>query len=389
MPGFSTEDTFPIRPTGPNGFLFDGPEYRYTLVAPLLDAQEPLAVVQRTPLNRDGPSHLVTLKRVLAPPHGKRRQRALEELQLVTRLRHHAIASVYGLEEHQGELYLVMQHIEGLFLETFLETALLLGRTLSAPTCVTVVSSIAGALDAAWHYSEGQDRQPLRIVHRAVSPRSIRVEWSGRPWLTDFGVASSRLEGRLETSPYTLRADLAYAAPEIMRCEKPDGRADLYSLGLVLLELLSGQYPFDPPDETFSADESPRALRYSTRVRAERLTWASTGGLAERIQRFGPEDVERLARDIPEDLRRIVHKALRANPDERYQTGFALSEDLATWLHARGRRLYRKVGPELRGLARKRPAPERTGAFPAEKGFLLTPDEAAMAKGDTHWRRSP
>ncbi len=376
-----SSDFFPIRPTGPRGLLFEGREYRYTLVSPLLDAHDPLAVVRRTPLKGSGRSSLVLLKRVRAPPRSQRRQRTVEELRLLTRLTHPAIVPVHGLEEHQGELYVVMAWVPGFFLETFIETASLLGRTLSVPACVWLAATLAEALHAAWHHV-GEHGEPLRIVHRAVSPRSIRVDFTGRAWLTDFGVAFSRLEGRLETSPRVLRADLAYAAPELMRGEKPDGRADLYSLGMVLLEMLSGQYPLDPPDVALPVGPSPQAVRYNARMRAERSSWASVGELSERILGFGPADVERVARDVPGPLKRVLHRALQAHPEDRYPTGAHLREDLLAWLHGHRPRFGAShVGAELEALVRDRPAPDETGAFPAEKGCLPTPEEAPGPDG--------
>jgi hypothetical protein len=71
---------------------------------------------------------------------------------------------------------------------------------------------------------------------------------------------------------------------------------------MVLLEMLSGQYPLDSPDVRLPFRESPEAIRYNARVRAERPTWTSVGELADRILSFGPEDVERVARKVPEPL---------------------------------------------------------------------------------------
>lgn len=178
-----------------------------------------------------------------------------------------------------------------------------------------------------------------------------------------------------------LRADLSYAAPELMHGEKADGRADLYSLGLVLLEMLSGYYPLDPPDVALPVGPSPRATRYNARLRAERSAWASVGELAERILGFGPEDIERAAQGVPEPLKRVVHKALQAHPDDRYQTGRQMREELWACLHGEDQRFSTAhVGAELKALVRDRPAPEETGAFPAEKGLLPTPEEEATAQ---------
>ncbi len=295
----STNDNFPIHPTGPDGLLFEGPKYCYTFVAPLADAHDPMAIAQHTSLQGDlqeeGVPCLVIIKRVEMPPEEERRQRAVEEVRLAARLRHPGITRVYELVEHQGEPYVVMEHPPGLFLET----ALLLGRTLAPAHAVYIAAEVADALHYAWN-SQDEEGRLLHVVHRAVSPMSIRLEFSGRVKLTDFGVAYSRMVGRLDTPSEVLRAELAYAAPEVMRRQRPDGRADLYSLGMVLLEMLSGQYPLDSPDERLPFRESPEVIRYNARVRAERPTWTSVGELADRILNFGPEGVERVARKVPE-----------------------------------------------------------------------------------------
>ncbi|WPB80945.1 serine/threonine-protein kinase [Archangium violaceum] len=376
----SSSDSFPIRPTGPDGLLFEGPECRYTFVAPLADAHDPMAIARRTSLHGESVPCLVILKRVEMPPEDERRQRAVEEVQLATRLHHPGIAQVYELAEHQGEPYVVMEHSPGLFLATAMETALLLGRTFAPAHAVYIAAQVADALHYAWN-SQDEAGRPLHVVHRAVSPMSIRLESSGRVKLTDFGVAYSRMVGRLDTPSKVLRAELDYAAPEVMRHQEPDGRADLYSLGMVLLEMLSGQYPLDSPDERLPFRETPEANWYNARVRAERPTWTSVGELAERVLTFGPEDVERVARKVPEQLKGILHKALRAHPDDRYQTGGEMRDELCAWLSTQGKRFGRaRAAAELRALDREKPTPQETRAFPIERGVLPTPEEEATAE---------
>ncbi|WP_257458455.1 serine/threonine-protein kinase [Archangium lipolyticum] len=380
MKGPARNDSFPIQPMGPGGLLFEGPEYRYTFFAPLRDGHDPLAIAWRTSSRDESIPCLVILKRVEMPPGEERRQRAVEEVRLATRLRHPGIAQVYELVEHQGTPYVVMEHTPGLFLETAMETALLLRRTLAPAHAVYIAAQVADALHYAWN-SQDEDGRPLHVVHRAVSPMNIRLESNGRVKLTDFGVAYSLLAGRLNTPSKVLRAELAYAAPELMRCQKPDGRADLYSLGMVLLEMLSGQYPLDPPDVNPPAGESPEVARYDARMRAERPSWTSAGVLADRIQTFGPEDVERVARKVPEPLKRILHKALRAHPDDRYQSGGEMRDELCEWLRGQGKRFGRaRAAAELRALVREKPSPQETRAFPIERGVLPTPEEEATAE---------
>src|SRR6218665_2985241 len=108
---------------------------------------------------------------------------------------------------------------------------------------------------------------------------------------------------------------------------------------------------------------------------------ASVGELADRILHFGPEDVERVARDVPEPLKRILHKALRPHPDDRYQSGGELRAELCAWQRTQGRRFGRaQAAAELRALVRQKPSPQDTRAFPLERGVLLTPEEAETAR---------
>jgi eukaryotic-like serine/threonine-protein kinase len=246
----------------------------------------------------------------------------------------------------------------------------------------------ADALHYAWNI-QGEDGRPLHLVHRSVSPTSIRLEFSGRVTLTDFGVAYSRMVGRLETPSKVLRAELAYAAPEVMRRQKPDRRADLYSLGMVLLELLSGQYPLDPPNVNVPYSGSSEVSRYNAHVRSERPTWTSPGELANRILSFGPDDVERVACNVPEPLKCILHKTLHAHPDDRYQTGGEMRDELRAWLSTQGKWFGRsEAAVELGTLLRDKPPPQETCAFPIEKGVLPTPEEEATAEEEETKDRS-
>ncbi len=134
-----------------------------------------MAITRRTSLHGERIPCLVILKRVEMPPEDERRQRAVEEVQLATRLHHPGIAQVYELAEHQGEPYVVMEHTPGLFLATAMETALLLGRTLAPAHAVYIAAQVADALHYAWN-SQNDEGRPLQVVHRAVSPMSI---WAG------------------------------------------------------------------------------------------------------------------------------------------------------------------------------------------------------------------
>ncbi|MFL5355183.1 serine/threonine-protein kinase [Archangium sp.] len=370
----------PIRPQGPRNLLFQGADYRYEYVRPLIDN---MVLARRTALRGGEPPSDVLLRRVVLPPKLERRQRALEEVQLAAHLHHPHIAQVYGLEQYDGRPYVVTEFLPGCFLDTAIGTALERRHKLSPSLACYIAVALADALHYAWHCTDKKG-QPLHVVHRAVSPMTIRLGLEGQVKLTDFGVAWSELTGRTPTAPHVLRADVAYGAPELMRLQPPDGRADLYSLGMVLLEMLAGHYPLDPPDVAQLPPEDPAVARYNARVRPERLAWTSAGELANRIQRFGPEDVERAAPHVPGQLKRIVHKMLRSDPADRYQTGAELRADLLSYLQQAKPFGAPEAAAELAALVFKKKSPDETHVFPAEKGVVPTPEEDAMA-----WKNKP
>ncbi|MFY0524917.1 serine/threonine-protein kinase [Archangium gephyra] len=373
---------FPIRPQGPSPLLFQGAEYRYEYLRTLLEHQDysPTVLARREPLRGGEPASVVILRRVVMPPRPERRQRAVEEVQLAAHLDHPNIARVFGLEEHEGRPYVVTEYMAGCLLDTAMAAVLLEGRRLSPAFACYIAAEAADALHHAWN-RKGERGQPLHVVHRAVSPMTLRLGLQGQVKLTDFGVAWSEMTGRVRTAPRVLRADVAYAAPEVLRFQPPDGRADLYSLGMVLLEMLAGQYPLDPQDVNLPPGESPEVVRYNSTVKAERTTWASVGELADRILRFGPEDVERAAQGVPGQLKRIVHKALRARLEERYQSGAELREDLRTYLRLGKPFGAQEAAAELAPLVFNQKPAQDTRAFPTEKGVLPTPEEEAQGEG--------
>lgn len=371
--------SFP-RPRGASRLLFEGQEYRYEFIRTLVEHEdhEPLVIARRRPRQGEAP-HLVLIRRVVMPPGEERRLRAAEEVQLATRLHHPNISRVFTLEEYEGEPYVIMEHMSGCFLATAMDVALLQERRLSPAFACYIAAEVADALHYA-HHLEGEDGRPLRVVHRAVSPMSIRLGRSGEVKLGHFGAAYSEQPGRLRTPPLVLRADLTYAAPEVFLFEPLDGRADLFSLGVVLLEMLTGRYLLDLPDLPPVPGGPPGAAQYSAEVHAERRAWAPPGELAHHVLSLRPEEVERAAGDVPEPLKRVLHKALRREPAERYQTGGEMREELRSYL----RDLGRPFGPpeaaeELASLLEPGSLRE-IAALPIERGVLRASGKAATKK---------
>ncbi len=283
-----------------------------------------------------GPAGSVLIKRLSRPHSQAQAQRLAQEVQLAYRLDHPGIAKVYQLVLHGGRPHVVMEYVEGRSLETVLSVAALRQRPMTEPFVCHVISEVAEALHHA-HTREDETGRPLGIIHRDVSPESIRVGLRGEVKLMDFGVAYSLLPGREATTAGVLRGDIAYASPERMRLEPVDHRSDLFSLGLVMLELLTGRHLFDLEDVEQAAQEpGAGSAAAGAAVHCEEPSWVPLSQMAARIARFGPEDVERATRGLSEPLRAVVHRTLRREPSERYPSCLELRDALRAFLVVKG-----------------------------------------------------
>ena len=272
----------------------------------------------------------------LTEKYRRTRARLEEEVRLAQYLQHPRIARVHGLFEMEYGWCVAMENVEGLTLNTLLTVAQACGRYCSEAFILYVGAEVAAALDYA-HTRTDDAGVPLGIVNRDVNPARIRLDPHGQVKLTDFGVALSRLAGRLATSLPRPQGEVLYAAPEALLGEVVDARADLFSLGLTLLEFATGQHLYDPGhlriedvEARLSKEEREQALAASVASMvtelppfAEDAIWCAMA--------YRSEDVERAAEGLPVPLRDILHTLLRRNPAER----FATAAELETVMRAR------------------------------------------------------
>jgi eukaryotic-like serine/threonine-protein kinase len=318
--------------------LFSVDGTRYELVRKLGRRQSGELLLARR-RHAMGPAGCVVLKRLSRPVSEKQKQRLVQEVQLAYRLDHPGIAKVYQWVLHGGRPYVVMEYVEGHSLETVLSVAAMRQRPMSEAFVCHVASEIADALHYA-HTRTDERGRFLGIVHRDIQPENIRVGISGEVKLVDFGVAYSLLPGRDATTASVLRGDIAYASPERMRMEQVDHRSDLFSLGLVMLELLTGKHLFDLEDVEQAArtvDPGTEAVHVRDELRCEEPSWVPVAEMAARIERFGPADVERATQGLSEPLRAVVHRTLQREPSARYASGLELRDALRALLVVKGR----------------------------------------------------
>jgi serine/threonine-protein kinase len=223
----------------------------------------------------------------------------LDEARITAALSHPNIGQVFdlGVDDASGELYLAMEFIAGLDLASVMRQCARLGVRMPVPVACRIARDVSLGLHAAHTFADPSGRsQP--IIHRDVSPKNVMISWAGHVKLIDFGIARAR--GRLvRTQTGRVKGTLAYMAPEQVLEQPVDGRADLWAVGVILHELLTGT----------------------------RLVTGSAADLAAIIlERPVPPLPESL--DVSPALRAVVSKALARDPTARYENGRALGRAL-------------------------------------------------------------
>ncbi|NRD68265.1 serine/threonine protein kinase [Corallococcus exiguus] len=327
---------------------------------------------------RGGMGGPVVIKRLRNPSGFVERRRLVEEVELTFRLNHPGIAKVYHLKAYRGVPHVVMEYVEGRSLDTVLNLVAMRRKPMSPAFGAWVVSEVAEALHHA-HTLRDEWNRPLGIVHRDVSPRNLRLGVHGEVKLTNFTAAFSTLPGREITSRPLVKGDVAYASPEALRRESLDARSDLFSLGLVLLEVLTGTHPL-------AGDTAPPPPPDLPLVQAQGPTWMPLTEVAARMALVGPGEVELMARDVPEGLRAVVVRALRQAPADRFGTAAELASVLREWLREHAPAYGRQSAAEEVAEAAREATGRRNQAELLEGGLHpeeLTAEEAAMASEAT------
>jgi serine/threonine-protein kinase len=175
----------------------------------------------------------------------------LDEARIAGLLRHPNVVSVLDVGEDREGPYLLMEYVEGVTLHGLIARAGRDGVLIPVSVAVEIAMHAAEGLHVA-HELRSPEGEPLGLVHRDVSPQNILVGFDGVARLTDFGVAKAY--GRsTRTSTGVLKGKFGYMSPESLRFEDLDRRSDLFSLGVVLFELLSGKRLYSGTDGTTSA----------------------------------------------------------------------------------------------------------------------------------------
>lgn len=211
----------------------------------------------------------------------------LDEARIGTMLDHPGIVPVRDLGREGSSYFMAMDYRPGQDLRTLLARLRHAGARLPPALSAYVVAEAARALDHA-HRATGPRGEPLEVVHRDLSPANLLLGWGGRVSVIDFGIAQAAFRSHREGA--VLRGKLGYLSPEQVAGQPVDRRADLFSLGAVLHELLTGHRLFGGPSD----------LAVLQRVRTAHVRAPSERNPA-----------------VPPALDAVVLRALARNPDER------------------------------------------------------------------------
>ncbi len=214
------------------------------------------------------------------------RRRFRAESQAVAMLSHPNIVSVYDVSHNDDVEYIVMELIDGITLKQYLQKK----SVLDPAEVLDFTIQTAKALEHA--HSKG-------IIHRDIKPQNIMLLKDGMIKVADFGIAS--LENTVEENNGETVGSVHYIAPEQARGEAPDARSDIYSLGIVMYEMLTGRLPY---------------------------VGNSDVEVAVKHMNTDPVTPRDIVPSIPEELERICLKAMNSNIDERYQTASEMLADL-------------------------------------------------------------
>ncbi|MBR57111.1 MAG: hypothetical protein CMH54_03535 [Myxococcales bacterium] len=251
-------------------------------------------------------------------------ERFLDEGRLVAQLSHSNLVPIFDVGVISGQYYLAMEYVEGVELDTLLRWVDARGDTLPADASLRITDMVARGLDYV-HTRKDDSGDSLGIVHRDISPQNIMVTRAGEIKILDFGIARATTRMH-ESMPGFLAGKVAFLAPEQLRGEPATTRSDIYALGAVAFQMLTGRHPRESLDE-------PDQLKIGVEV---------------------PTIIEVMP-EAPEHLSDVIQRCLAPEADERYGSAAELREALEEARKADGLGLGETA---LKELAANVPGPD-------------------------------
>ena len=249
----------------------------------------------------DGPNRgaQVVVKRPLCDDDERRRWLFGSEVQIALRLDHPNIVRVLDAPIVEDRPCLIMEFVQGWCLGDVIRRCGELSEAIPPEIAAAITIEVLGALEYA-HALELEDGTPMNLIHRDITPENVMLSRDGAVKVTDFGVAKSNVS-LVATRLGELRGTIRYMSPEHLQGDEQDGRSDLFSLGLVLFEMLTGTSPFERGSPTAT-------LR------------ATVTGNRRPIVELLPPDAAPLAS--------VIERALAVDPNDRFESAAAMRHAL-------------------------------------------------------------
>jgi serine/threonine protein kinase/tetratricopeptide (TPR) repeat protein/type II secretory pathway predicted ATPase ExeA len=234
----------------------------------------------------------------------------ITEADIAVGLNHPNIVQIYDFGKAEGDYYLAMEYVNGPNLDELLQAGRTAGNLIPIGDAIYVAIEVARGLHYA-HQRKDEFGNPLQVVHRDISPQNVLISRDGAVKVVDFGIARATTAAEREglSGDGSVKGKYRYMSPEQARGETLDGRSDLFSLGVVLFEMLAGQ-------PLFSADSESETMKM--------------------VQSAVVPDLSSLERDLPAELERVLYQMLERDPDDRYASARELQVDLTKVLYSLG-----------------------------------------------------
>ncbi|MFH1130526.1 MAG: protein kinase [Pseudomonadota bacterium] len=295
----------------------------------------------------------------------------IDEAKIAVQLNHANIAQIFDLGRVEGSYFIALEYVHGKDVRAIFEICRNSSKKMPVPQACFVVMKVCEGLDYCHNKRDSAGRE-MNLVHRDVSPQNILISYDGEVKLVDFGIAKAAGKGS-KTQAGILKGKFGYMSPEQVRGLPLDRRSDIFSVGIVLYELITGERLFHG-DSDFSTLEKVR-----------------------NVEILPPSAFNR---KIGDELEQIVLKALAKDVDERYQNAIDLHDDLQAYMYTSGefysrkdlaawmkRNFVREIEHEERKLEAERhlPVPELRSASHVPSGshadFLSPGDELRLPIG--------
>jgi eukaryotic-like serine/threonine-protein kinase len=243
----------------------------------------------------------------------------LDEARLSLSLQHANIVQVFDIGHSEDTYFIVMEYVDGIDLKALLDWRRRIGKRIPVAHSLYVIMEICKGLSYAHELTNQDNEAPLGIVHRDVSPPNVLMSKQGEVKVVDFGLAKATSQVEV-TDPGVVKGKMSYLSPEAARGEEVDSRADIFAVGILLYEMLTGKRLFYGETDYQTVELVRNA----------------------KIPPLRPQNPQ-----VEPELEDVVRKALSKRKEDRFQSATDLQDALAQYSYSRGLKVISRDIAEL------------------------------------------